>query len=136
MPDVFETFRKVFAPARFNQEHEKRLKRTLGRARDADAALDAIDLIYNEGERYPTAYHLRMAIERVNARLELQAERTDSHEELGYGAGDDYDPAYGYEDPMRWRGPAVSFREWYAAQDAEMQARVRRVFPSLRVELP
>lgn len=128
---MFETFRKVFAPARFNQEHEKRIKTAFGRARDEAAALDAIDLIYNEGERYPTAYHVRMAVERVNGRVDFQRREMDTREEIGY-VGADYDPARGFDDPMRWRGPALSFADWLATQDDEMKERVQRVAPSLK----
>lgn len=33
-------------------------------------------------------------------------------------------------------GPWISFRDWYATQDAEMQARARRVFPKLNLPEP
>ena len=34
----------------------------------------------------------------------------------------------------RWRGPPTPFHAWFMTQEADMQARVRRVFPSLKVE--
>ena len=108
---VFETFRKVFNAAAFTLEQEKRLKRELGRARTLEDALDAIDLLYAEDVRYPMGGDVRRAVERVNRRAEDQRE-------LDYGPG-----------------PFISFRDWYATQDAEMQARVRRVFPSLEARL-
>jgi hypothetical protein len=39
----------------------------------------------------------------------------------------DYDP--------RPSGPFLSFHDWYMLQDAAMQARVKVVFPSLKVRL-
>ena len=116
---VFETFRKVFAPARFNQEQEKRLKAAFARADSERAALDAIDLIYNEGERYPLGFHVKEAVDRVNLRERSQQPYDPSAE------------ASSYVPPER--GPFLSFRDWYDTQDAEMQARVRRVFPSLKI---
>jgi len=113
VPATFEIFRRVFAPAKFNQEHEKRLKRLLGRARTVDVALDAIDLMYNEEVRYPQGYELRQAIDRMNLKYDNETPR----ESIGY------------------QGPYVSFHEWYAAQDDDMKNRVRRVFPSLEVGL-
>jgi hypothetical protein len=35
----------------------------------------------------------------------------------------------------RPHGPWISFHDWYMLQDADMQARVKRVFPSLKVLL-
>ena len=111
VPSVFEIFRKVFNAGTFTLEQEKRLKAVFNRAPTEDIALEAIDLIYGEGVRYPTAKELRDAIDRTYQRVTMQAP-------MDYGSG-----------------PYVTFRDWYAAQDADMQARVRRVFPSLKVEL-
>lgn len=132
---VFEIFRKVFDAKPFTMEQEKRFKDLLDRAADEDAALEAIDLMFQEGVRYPTGRDLREAVERVALRRKVPDRGTDVREDLGYQGSDDYDPARGYEDPMRWKGPAIGFRDWLATQDPEMQARVKRVFPSLK-DLP
>jgi hypothetical protein len=75
VPGVFETFRKVFDAGKFNREQEKRLKVQLGRARDEAVALDAIDLMFNEGVRYPNGRDVREAIDRIHLRLASQAPR-------------------------------------------------------------
>lgn len=131
---VFEIFRKVFDAKSFTMEQEKRFKDLFDRAQDEDAALEAIDLMFQEGVRYPTGRELREAIERTTVRRTPPDRGTDVREDLGYQGEEGYDPSYGYEDPMRWKGPSISFHDWLATQDEEMQARVRRVFPSLRIE--
>lgn len=65
---TFEIFRKVFNAAPFTLEQEKRFKDILRRAASEEVAFDAIDLMFNEGVRYPTGYDLRTAIDRVHQR--------------------------------------------------------------------
>lgn len=72
VPRTFETLRKVFSPAKFNQEHEKRFKGVLRRAASEDVALAAIERMWLEGVRYPTGYDLRLAIDREHQRLAQQ----------------------------------------------------------------
>ena len=132
VPAVFEIFRKVFDAKPFTMEQEKRFKDLLDRASSEEVALDAVDLMFHEGVRFPTGRELLEAIERVEIRTKVPDRGTDVREDLGY-AGDDYDPARGYDDPMRWRGPSISFRDWLLTQDDEMKARVKRVFPSMTI---
>jgi len=108
--EVMVIIRKVFTASTITLEQEKRMLVLLRRAVSKDAALEAVDLMYNEGVRYPDGRDLRLAIERVNQQHELARPRLDQP------------------------GPWISFADWYALQDPRMQARVRRVFPSLNIE--
>ena len=108
---AFRIFAKVFNAKPITLEQEKMYKAVLSRAFDEDVALAAIDLMFQEGDTYPTGKRLREAIDRVNMRTLLHAPKEPTPTD------------------------AVTFREWYAVQDPDMQARVRRVFPSLKVGL-
>lgn len=131
--NVYRIFTKVFTAKTFTIEQEKRFKDLFARALSEDAALDAIDLMFREGVTYPTGRDLREAVERVNLRTSVPDRGSEIREDLGY-QGDDYDPSRGYADPLRWRGPSLSFREWFLQQDDAMKLRAQRVFPSLRIE--
>lgn len=72
VPGVYVTFRKVFHQATVTLEEEKRFKAAFNRASTEGVVLDAIDMMWNEGVRYPTGLDVRMAIERVERRLASQ----------------------------------------------------------------
>ena len=129
--NVYRIFTKVFSAKPFTIEQEKRFKDLFSQARSEDNALDAIDLMFREGVTYPTGRDLREAVERVNLRTAEPERPAEVREDIGYGDG--YDPLRGYEDPMRYRGPSISFRDWFLQQDDEMKARVKRVFPSMTI---
>lgn len=107
---VMVLIRKMFTGSTITLEQEKAMLRQIKKAATDDAAFEAVDMMANEGVRYPMPYDFRTRLERIHQRIGLEA-----HLEVG--------------------PPGVTFREWYAAQDADMQARVRRVFPSLKVQL-
>jgi hypothetical protein len=123
VPRVYDIFCKIFDAQTFNREKEKRIKAALGHAMDEDAALEAIERVWNQNVRYPMGGAIRAAVDHVNLRR-MQAQPYDPENP------DDSD----FVPPPK--GPFVSFRDWFDSQDAAMQARVRRVFPSLKVEGP
>jgi hypothetical protein len=72
VPDAYRILAKVFNAKPFTIEQEKRLKAVLNRAQSKDAALEAVDLMWNEGVTYPSGFHLRSALDRVHMRLASQ----------------------------------------------------------------
>jgi len=69
---VFRIFAKVFNAAPISIEQEKRFKDLFNRASTEAVALDAVDLMFQEGVRYPTGKDLREAIDRIHLRLASQ----------------------------------------------------------------
>jgi hypothetical protein len=70
--NVYRIFAKVFNAAPISLEQEKRFKGLFNRAQSDKVALDAVDLMFQEGVRYPTGKDLREAIDRIHLRLASQ----------------------------------------------------------------
>jgi hypothetical protein len=107
---VMVIIRKVFPASGITLEQEKRFLPLIRKAQSEDAALEAIDVMFAEGVRYPTGFDYRTALDRIHQKRALQEHLAPVPE-------------------------GITFTAWYTAQDDDMKARVRRVFPSLKVEL-
>lgn len=104
---VFTILRKIWPHAKMTLEQEKRFRPVIQKAATHEAALDILQAMYEGGVQFPTPYDFESY--RKAALRAVQAEFLEAP------------------------GPYITFRDWYELQDPEMQARVRKVFPSLKI---